>query len=63
VIGHVLARDFAANLGMQVAHGVDRAEVEILAEDKGPANAAAGRRPIAAADWRPSFMTRALIQA
>ena len=31
VIGLVLARYFAANLRVQVAHGVDRAEVEVLA--------------------------------
>ena len=35
MVDHVLARNFAANLRMQVAHGVDRAEVEVFAEDEG----------------------------
>ena len=35
MVGHVLARHFAANLRMQVAHGVDGAEIEIFAKDEG----------------------------
>ena len=34
VVGHVLARDLAADLRVQVAHRVDRTKVEVLAEDK-----------------------------
>ena len=35
VVGHVLARHLAADLRMQVAHRVDGAEIEVLAEDEG----------------------------
>ena len=35
VVGLVLARDFTADLGVQVAHRVDRAEIEVFAEDEG----------------------------
>ncbi len=35
VLGHVLARHFAANLRVQIAHGVDRPIVEVFAEDEG----------------------------
>ena len=45
VIGHVLARHFATDLGMQVAHGVDGAEIEVLAEDEGPGAALQGVHP------------------
>ncbi len=38
VVRHVLPGDLAANLRMQVAHRVDRAEVEILAEHEGGAD-------------------------
>jgi hypothetical protein len=47
VIGHVLARDFAADLRVQVAHGVDGAEVEVLAEDEGARNLAQRLHPLA----------------
>jgi len=51
VVGHVLLRHFSADLGVQPAHRVDRAEIEILAKDEGLADllqlvvAAAGQRP------------------
>ncbi len=38
VVGHVLLRDFAADLRMQVAHGIDGAEIEVLAEHEGAAD-------------------------
>ena len=37
MLGHLFARHFAADLRVQSAHGIDRAEVEILAEDEGAA--------------------------
>ena len=46
VVGHVLARHFAANLRVQVAHGVDGAEVEILAEDEGAGDLLHCRHPL-----------------
>ena len=46
VVGHVLACDFAANLRMQVAHGVDGAEIEILAEDEGASDLLHRRHPV-----------------
>ena len=39
VVGHVLARDLAADLSVQVAHGIDRAKIEVLAEDEGARDA------------------------
>ncbi len=66
VIGHVLARHFATDLGMQVAHGVDGAEIEVLAEDEGAGDALQGVDPAGlclATAFAPLFMTRALIQA
>ena len=38
-MGAVAARDLAPDLHVQVAHGVDRAEVEILAKDEGAGDA------------------------
>jgi hypothetical protein len=35
---HVLLRHFLANLRVQIAHRVDRAEVEVFAENKGAAH-------------------------
>jgi hypothetical protein len=39
VVGHVFFRHFAANLRMQFAHRVDRAEIQILAKHEGAADA------------------------
>ena len=36
VVCHVAARHLATDLGVQIAHRVDRAEIEILAEHEGP---------------------------
>ena len=50
VVSHVLFRHFATDLGVQFAHRIDRAEIEILAKDKRMADlvqlvvAAAGQR-------------------
>jgi hypothetical protein len=44
VVGHVLAGHFAADLGVQVAHRVDGAEVEVLAEDEGAGDVGQRRR-------------------
>ena len=46
VVGHVLARNFAADLRVQVAHGVDRAKIEVLAKDEGARNGFQGNRPV-----------------
>jgi hypothetical protein len=62
VVGHVLARHFAANLRVQVAHGVDGAEVEILAENEGAAMRSSALDH-SGCRLSPSFITRALIQA
>ena len=45
VVGHVLACHFAADLGVQVAHRVDGAEIEIFAEYEGPGDFLHGRHP------------------
>ena len=45
VVGHVLARHLAANLRVQVAHRVDGAEIEVLAEDEGAGDLLHCRHP------------------
>jgi hypothetical protein len=50
VLGHFLARHLAADLRVQGAHGIDGAEVEILADRRRGGQCPAAPRPIRAAD-------------
>ena len=47
VVDHVLARHFATNLRVQVAHGVNCAEIEIFAENEGAGNPPQRGHPVA----------------